>query len=178
MIRGVHHVALATHDLDRLSAWYVDVLGFDVVMETRWRDRPLIDRMIGVEGSAAKQVMLRAGNAHIEMFEYDAPVATSRHGDLRQPFDRGYTHMCLDVTDIDAEHARLSAAGMTFHSTPPSADEQGHARLRAIYGRDPDGNIIELQEVLDTDVPFALDNAPLVDADRLRGATSTGADDS
>lgn len=174
MIRGVHHVALATADLDRLSSWYVDVLGFEVVMATSWRDRPLIDRMIGVEGTAAKQVMLRAGNAHIEMFEYSAPEATPGDGALRQPHHRGYTHFCLDVTDIDAEHARLSAAGMTFHSTPPTTEEQGHSRLRAIYGRDPDGNIIELQEVIDSSIPFALDNAPLIDAECLAGdATSS-----
>ena len=28
MIRGVHHVAICTPDLDRLSAFYIDVVGF------------------------------------------------------------------------------------------------------------------------------------------------------
>ena len=163
MIRGVHHVAVATDDLDRLSSWYIDVLGFEQVMQTSWHDRPLVDRMIGLERSAARQVMLRAGNAHIEMFEYSAPVATEANGDdLRQPYHRGYTHFCLDVVDIDAEFERLSAAGMQFHSSPPTSDEMGNGRLRAIYGRDPDGNIIELQEVLDITLPFALEHAPLI----------------
>jgi len=163
MIRGVHHVAVATDDLDRLSSWYIDVLGFEQVMQTSWHDRPLVDRMIGLERSAARQVMLRAGNAHIEMFEYSAPVATEASGDdLRQPYHRGYTHFCLDVVDIDAEFERLSAAGMQFHSSPPTSDEMGNGRLRAIYGRDPDGNIIELQEVLDITLPFALEHAPLI----------------
>ena len=164
MIRGVHHVAVATDDLDALSSWYVEVLGFEVVMQTSWSDRPLVDRMIGVAGSAAKQVMLRAGNAHIEMFEYSQPVATEPGSEatMRQPYHRGYTHFCLDVIDIDAEYERLAAAGMSFHSSPPTVDEMGHARLRALYGRDPDGNIIELQEVLDIEVPFALEHAPMI----------------
>lgn len=158
MIRGIHHVALCTHDLDRLVAFYRDVVGFEQVMSTSWRDRPIIDRMIGVEGSAARQVMLRAGNACLELFEYESPSPTPADPQ-RGPAHQGYTHLCLDVVDIDAEHARLSANGMTFHDVPPTTDELGHARLRAIYGRDPDGNIVELQEVLDPDVPFALDFA-------------------
>ncbi len=157
MIRGIHHVAISTPDLDRMVRFYTDVVGFEPVMETEWRDRPLVDRMIDLDDSAARQVMLRAGNAHLELFEYTAPEPVAARPE-RNPADHGYTHLCLDVTDIDAEHARLSANGMTFSSTPPTVEEMGGGpgRLRAIYGRDPDGNIVELQEVLDPSLPFAL----------------------
>ena len=157
MIRGIHHVAISTPDLDRLVAFYTDVVGFEPVMNTAWSERPLVDRMIDLPGSAARQVMLRAGNAFIELFEYSSPTPMPARPE-RNPADHGYTHLCLDVTDIDAEHARLSANGMTFSSTPPTVEELGGppGRLRAIYGRDPDGNIVELQEVLDTTLPFAL----------------------
>ena len=56
MIRGIHHVGLSTPDLDRLVAFYRDVMGFEVVMTSQWRDRELIDRMVGLSGSAARQV--------------------------------------------------------------------------------------------------------------------------
>ncbi len=159
-------MAISTPDLDRLVAFYTDVVGFVPVMSTSWKDRPLIDRMIGLDGSAARQVMLQAGNAYLELFQYESPAG--RPADpTRPPSDHGYTHFCLDVTDIDAEYARLSANGMSFHSSPPTTDEMGSARLRAIYGRDPDGNIVELQEVIDTTLPFALDHAPMIgDASR------------
>ncbi len=157
MIRGIHHVAISTPDLDRLVAFYTDVVGFEPVMGTAWADRPLVDRMIDTPGSAARQVMLRAGNAYLELFEYSAPTPVeARPG--RTPADHGYTHLCLDVVDIDAEHTRLSANGMTFASTAPTVEEMGGGpgRLRAIYGRDPDGNIVELQEILDPALPFAM----------------------
>ena len=41
--------------------------------------------------------------------------------------------------DIDAEYERLSAAGMRFHCAPPRL---GDGRVRATYGRDPDGNTL------------------------------------
>ena len=165
MIRGIHHVAISTPDLDRLAAFYTDVMGFEVVMSTKWRDREIVDRMIGLTGSAARQVMLKAGNAYLELFEYESPEP--RPADpVRDPSWHGYTHFCVDVVDIDAEYERLSASGMTFHAPPPTVDEMGHARLRAIYARDPDGNIVELQEVLDPELPFGLDHTDLVSYER------------
>ena len=171
MIRGIHHVGLSTPDLDRLVAFYRDVMGFEVVMNTQWRDREIIDRMVGLSGSAARQVMVKAGNAFLELFEYESPVPRLATPD-RNPADHGYTHICIDVVDIDAEYERLSANGMTFHAPPPSAGELGHSRLRAIYGRDPDGNIVELQEILDRAVPFGLDHTDLVRFDAGQPDTS------
>jgi glyoxylase I family protein len=144
VIRGIHHVAINTPDLDRLLAFYRDVVGFEVVESTRfdWKDSAEIDAIVGIKGTASKVVMLRAANAYIEMFEYQQPAATNT-GRLA-PSDHGYTHICLDVTDIEAEYERLSKNGMTFHG-PPVVVEGG--AIRTIYGRDPDGNVIELQEL-------------------------------
>ncbi len=36
MIRGLHHASITTGDLDRLVAFYRDLLGFEVVLETSW----------------------------------------------------------------------------------------------------------------------------------------------
>lgn len=139
MIRGIHHVALNTPDLERLARWYIDVIGFQEVGRAEWADNEFIDSLIGVKGSAAKTVMLRAGNCHLEIFEYSKPA--SREGGRQRPHDYGYTHFALDVVDIDKEFDRLSAAGMTFGRRP---GEMGD--IKAIYGKDPDGNIVELQE--------------------------------
>ncbi|CAN7226284.1 VOC family protein [Phenylobacterium sp. LjRoot219] len=144
MIRGIHHVAINTPNLDRLVAFYRDVVGFEVVESTgfEWSDSPEIDTIVGIKGSASKVVMLKAANSYIEMFEYQRPAA--RYADRLNPSDHGYTHICLDVTDVDAEYARLSQNGMTFHA-PPTSVEGG--RIKTVYGRDPDGNIIELQQL-------------------------------
>ena len=73
MIRGIHHVAICTPDLDRLAAFYRDVIGFTEVMNTSWSDRPIVDRIINLRGSAARQIMLQAGNAYLELFQYELP---------------------------------------------------------------------------------------------------------
>lgn len=142
MIRGIHHVAIHTPDLDRLVAFYRDVVGFEVVegSASQWEGKPAVDAIIGVPESAARTVMLNAGNLYLEFFQYSNPPA--RNSDRLRPSDHGYTHIALDVDDVFAEHARLTAAGMVFNADPLDA-----GNIKAVYGRDPDGNVVEIQQL-------------------------------
>ena len=155
MIRGIHHVAIHVRDLDRMLRFYADAFGFEIVGEEfSWRDNPTIDRILDVPGSAGRGAMLRAGTTcYLEMFQFSAPDPVSTRP-LR-PFDKGYTHFCVDVTDIEEEYARLQGLGMTFgHSSPVDV---GH--VKSIYGRDPEGNVIELQQTA-PHCDFGLDRLP------------------
>ena len=151
MIRGIHHTAISTGDLDRALEFYRDLLGFEVAAEFGWpKGTEAADSITGLKDSAARVVMLKAGNMIIEIFEYSSPA--TQQGDPGRPVcDHGITHFCVDVVDIDAEYERLKAAGMTFHCPP-----QDLGTAKATYGRDPDGNVVELQEVLDPNSPMAL----------------------
>jgi len=156
MIRGIHHVAIATGDIDRLVAFYRDIIGMTVMRESQWAagsDR--IDAIVGLKGSSARTVTLGVGNAYLELFEYATPAGAPQ--DPNRPVaDHGYTHFCLDVVGIDAEYERLVAAGMRFHCAPPQASTIGRGGLRSTYGRDPDGNVVELQEIMDDTHPLRL----------------------
>jgi catechol 2,3-dioxygenase-like lactoylglutathione lyase family enzyme len=154
MIRGVHHVAISTPNLERIVAFYRDVIGAEVVYEGGWkRGSAIIDGIVGLKDSEARQAMLKLGNAYLEFFEYVSP-----RGDPKNPAygvnDHGYTHFCLDVQDIDAEYERLMRGGMTFNCPPPRFEG---SPIRATYGRDPDGNVIEIQEIRDPAHDFALE---------------------
>lgn len=152
MIQGIHHVAISTGNLERLVAFYCDLLGFELACRGGWpQGTPEVDAVVGLKNSAARTVMLRSRDFYLEIFEFSAPAA--RAADPNRPVcDHGYTHFCLAVSDLDAEHQRLSAAGVQFHCAP--ARKEGKAQ-RAAYARDPDGNVIELLEILTEPHPFA-----------------------
>jgi catechol 2,3-dioxygenase-like lactoylglutathione lyase family enzyme len=152
MIRGLHHVAIATNDAERMLAFYRDVLGLDVVVDYTWRDGTVVaDRITALPHSSARHIMLRNGNAYFEIFEYLSP--RPGHGDPdRRVCDPGITHLCFDVADLDREYERLTAAGMTFHCRPQDVADG----VRTTYGRDPDGNVVELQEITSGEHRIAL----------------------
>jgi len=151
MIHGIHHTAISTPDIDRLVAFYRDLLGARIMSEFKWpKGSEIADRIVGLEGSSARAAMLMLGNAMIEIFEFETPEPAAN--DPKRPVcDHGITHLCLDVTDIQGEYERLVEAGMTFHSPP-----QDLGAVWATYGRDPDGNVVELQEVVDQTSPVYL----------------------
>lgn len=149
MILGLHHTAIATCDIERLADFYIAQFGCKLLVADGWSNAEDLDAIVGLRGSAARFMLLDAGNQCIELFEFTSPAPSA--GDPDRPVsDPGFTHICFAVRDIDAEFERLSAAGMRFHTPPKRA---GDRPFRATYGRDPDGNVVELLEILG-DHPF------------------------
>ena len=151
MIRGIHHVALSTADLERSLAFYRDLLGFAPVMDFSWPEgTEHMNRTHELDETAGRVVLLRLGNAMLELFEYGTPAPRPRDPNRRM-CDHGLIHFCLDVDDVEAEYRRLSAAGVRFHCAPVD-----YGSVKLTYGRDPDGNVIEFQEIVSPDDPIAL----------------------
>jgi glyoxylase I family protein len=159
MIHGMHHTSITSPNIERAIAFYVSLLGFKLRAQGSWEQgNEALDSIVGLENSSARFVMLWAGNTHLEIFQYTTPEGRPRNPN-RSPSDHGITHICLDVTDVDAEYERLSAAGMRFNTPPRTV-----FGVRTTYGADPDGNVIELQEVLDWEdllLPEQVKNVPV-----------------
>ena len=143
MINGVHHISLATNDLERMLRFYRDLLGLE--LREAWRveeSDATFQTIVGMKGAAFHAAWLRAGNVEIEIFHYLHP-----RGQAVVPApacDAGIRHICFDVTDLASEYRRLAAAGVPFFSEPQHVPTAG---VTTVYARDPDGNIVELQEL-------------------------------
>ena len=144
MIKGFHHAAISTPDLARCIAFYTEVIGAEVAWEFGWpKGTAEADEVVGLENSEAKAAMLKIGGSFFEVFEFKQQTPERRQGD-RPVSDHGITHIALEVKDIHSEYERLKKAGMRFHSEPKGQDNGF-----MVYGRDPDGNVVELIEFLD-----------------------------
>jgi len=141
MIKGFHHAAISTPDLARCIAFYTETIGGSVAWEFGWDEgTDEADAVTGLQGSACRAAMLKIGDTFLEVFEFAAPVQSARQ--QQRPVNlHGITHICLEVTDIQGEYDRLKKAGMAFHSAPMAQDGSS-----MVYGRDPDGNVVELIE--------------------------------
>lgn len=158
MIKGVHHISLATTDLKRMLGFYRDLLGLEVreLWEVPETDETF-QTIVGMKDAAFHAVWLRAGNVEIEIFEYLHPK-----GKAVTPApacDGGIRHICFDIGDLGNEYQRLKAAGVPFFSEPQHVEAAG---VTTCYARDPDGNIVELQEVhAGSSIPAISTYAPL-----------------
>lgn len=165
MILGIHHAAISTPDLDRALDFYCGLLGFSIASRMEWpAGTALPDTIMGLSGSSARQAKLRAGNCFLELFEFSSPTPQRPE---REIHDHGITHLCLHVQGLDSHVARLRAAGIQFRSAP-----QRRPTHTAVYGHDPDGNVLELLEVTDDTHPFSF--ATLATAARPADDTGTG----
>jgi catechol 2,3-dioxygenase-like lactoylglutathione lyase family enzyme len=173
-VLGFHHTAISSPDLERLAAFYRDCFGFEQVFDFQWDvGVEAFDRMMAVKDTAARVVMLRTGNAFLEIFQFSSPRPRPQEGD-RPVIDHGFTHICIVVDDAAAECARLEAMGVRLHCPVIGAD----LPVTGTYGRDPDGNVFEILEVRDMNHPLSFANRRLAGlrvAGRMAPSGSHGA---
>jgi catechol 2,3-dioxygenase-like lactoylglutathione lyase family enzyme len=151
VLLGIHHVAICTPNADRLIDFYRGLLGFEVAADQSWEPGvEVADVVLGLRRSGGRQVLLKTGDGYLELFQFASHPG--RPGDPDRPVsDHGYTHVCVDVDDVDDVFGRLSGAGVRFVS-PPQDLLPG---VRTCYARDPDGNIVEIQQLAAAH-PFAV----------------------
>ena len=143
MIIGTNHIGISVSDLDRAIAFYQRGLDMEVVSNEAFFGEQY-SRILGLDAAKGRVALLQVTNLQLELFEFAHPAPA--RSDLRRPVcDHGISHFCIEVADIDAHYERLSQAGAYFHCPPLFFPAE---RAKATYGRDLDGNVFELLEVL------------------------------
>ena len=126
-IRDIDHVVLRVRDLDRVAAFYIDVLG------ARWEKS---EEAIGL-------YQLRLGNSLIDLVPVDGQLGRAG-GAAPGPEGRNVDHICFRVLPWDGEAVlgHLAAHGIIGEIVSRyGADGQGPS----IYLDDPEGNALELK---------------------------------
>jgi catechol 2,3-dioxygenase-like lactoylglutathione lyase family enzyme len=145
-LRGVDHVGITVPDIEQATAFFVDVLGCELLYE---REPPADDSprdRLGVPaGSRIHTVrFLRCANgANIELFEFYSPHQREQ---FPRPSDLAIQHLALYVDDIDAavEHLRHHHAVKLMSGPNPLPGPEAGEGNRFIYARTPWGLSVEL----------------------------------
>ena len=125
-INGLGHLALKVKDLD--------------VSLDFWRDRvglPEMHRLKRDDGTTWLVYLRITDTQFLELF----PGAATDQAPGEEA--NGVLHLCLTIDDLDAEIARLAAAGVRIVS-PVKGGLDGN---RGAWIHDPDGNRVELMEM-------------------------------
>jgi catechol 2,3-dioxygenase-like lactoylglutathione lyase family enzyme len=126
-----HHVTLSVSDVDRVSQWYADVLGFQI------RDRFTLTRP---DNQKIQIVRVEIPGLQMNISQFPGSISPERSGDRQ-----GWRHLALQVNDVDQSYQRLQKQGVQFLTEPFTYDPPGY---RIVFFRDPEGNILELYQDL------------------------------
>jgi catechol 2,3-dioxygenase-like lactoylglutathione lyase family enzyme len=144
---GIWHFSFTVSDLEAAIAFYRDLLGFTLV-HRQIQDNDYTRRLVGYPDAVLEVAQLavpgqpRGLSSHdLELVRYRSPAGRTWEAEIRDP---GQAHLAIAVSDAEAVHARLEAAGVRF-VTPPNAITAGvNAGGKACYFFGPDEIVHEL----------------------------------
>jgi lactoylglutathione lyase len=124
------HIRLLVSDVQACLSFYRDVLGFQVL----WGDED------GHYVSFKTGDIVLALNSKRAMAEAIGSANKAARADGQDPIA-----LILAVDDVDAAYQELRAKGIAFVTLPV---DRPHWGIRTAHFRDPDGNLIEINESL------------------------------
>jgi predicted enzyme related to lactoylglutathione lyase len=142
------HVNLIARDWKRLARFYQEVFGCAPVPPKRSYTGEWLDRATGVHKASIEGVHLRLpGHGDqgptLEIFGYgDMPD----HPEIR-PNTPGFSHIALAVEDVETVVAAMLARGGKPVGILTEREVPGVGRLVFQYVADPEGNIVEVQNI-------------------------------
>ncbi|MBL4725946.1 MAG: VOC family protein [Rhizobiaceae bacterium] len=131
----LHHINLSTNNVGAMDDFYKDVLG----LKRHETDMPSLEKNKGYSGDVA---IVSDGETQMHLSERDV-MAGFRTGQLVNPVERG--HIAFRTDDIKAFMAQLDEKGIPYSDWKHLAVSDWHQ----IFFFDPDGNVIEVHEVLE-----------------------------
>lgn len=141
-VRHLDHVTLVVADLDATIAFFVDLLGLELLERTRITDE-WAARVVGVEGARSEIAMVQTPDGHgrLELQRYDHPPSSG--GDPRAPSNTfGIRNVAFEVDDIDTLLADLADRGFGL-----VGDLENYADVyKLCYVRGPEGIVVMLAE--------------------------------
>ncbi|GAA0845406.1 VOC family protein [Bifidobacterium pullorum subsp. gallinarum] len=126
MIKGIAHLAFDVADMEKSLHFYCDILGFTRAFDiANDQGEPWIEYIKVCDGQ------------FIELFY----GGQNKPAHVERPV--GFSHLCLEVEDIDSLAEHLRNQGITLDVEPV----QGKDFNMQCWARDPDGNRIEFMQL-------------------------------
>jgi len=145
LIRAVGAVGMTVGNMERSTAFYSGVLGFEKISDVEVVGEDY-ERLQGVFGLRMRVVRMRLGDEAIELTEYLTPRGRPIPVDSRS-HDRWFQHIAIIVSDMDRAYASLRQHRVEHASPAPQRLPDWNISaggIRAFYFKDPDGHPLEI----------------------------------
>lgn len=145
MMKRIRHIGIVVNDLQRSIFFYRDLLRLKVQKDNREKGS-YIDKILGVRSVDVRTVKLSSNDGTLIELLYYSPAV--RRKKTKAVNDIGYSHIAFSIDNLDEEYEKLKKQGINFISSPQVSPDN---YAKVAFCKDPDGNFIELVEVLNRD---------------------------
>lgn len=141
------HINILAKDWKTLSQFYIKVFDCKPVYPERNMHGDWIDKMTNIKGVHIKGIHLKLPGYEdgptLEIFSYNERLEKTLPAQIN---DIGFAHIAFRVEDISQFINRVLKQGGSFYGELVKTQIENVGELNAVYMRDPEGNIIEIQK--------------------------------
>jgi len=140
------HTNILSKDWKKLAQFYIDVFGCKPIFPERDLKGQWIDKMTNIRDVHITGIHLQLPGYNdgptLEIFSYNKPVERSMKMQINET---GFTHIAFRVNNVQKYVDDALKHGGRFYGEIIETEIKDVGLLNAVYMRDPENNIIEIQ---------------------------------
>ena len=147
MITALGHTGVVVRDMDKMVAFYQDIFGFKVVVDTTVGGEET-DNIVNFSVEHLRIVAMQLGEMQIELLEYK-PSGRDYPEDYKSN-DLFGVHLAFQTDDMEKDFAILKEKGVKIISKGGPQTIPDHpifTGTKVLYFQDPEGHPLELMQM-------------------------------
>ncbi|MEM8891645.1 MAG: VOC family protein, partial [Bacteroidota bacterium] len=151
---GFNHVGISVMDLDKMLNFYQRTTSFELLKRESVSENEAADKLFGQEGISFERAILKAPNMLLEITEFDNQ--TDSLIENMPPQGPGMTHTCYQSAMANSGYAHFKQGGIDMLTRGDTAIHLGNYGVSYAYGYDPEGNMLEMEQMSDNVISLAI----------------------
>ena len=140
------HTNIIAKDWEKLAKFYISVFGCEPVYPERDLTGKWIEDLTKIEDVHLQGIHLRlpgyVDGPTLEIFQYNHQI---KHNEISAINTPGFAHIAFLVEDVQTVYRKLLEYDGSKLGDLVEKEIEGVGVLTVVYARDPEGNIIEIQ---------------------------------
>ena len=145
-IIGFNHIGLVVKDLDKMLDFYQRATNFELINREKISDNDAANKLLG-DTVSYEIATLKSPNFLLELTQFDNQTDTVI--EKMPPYGPGMTHTCFQTSEKNSGYRQFVKAGVDILSRGEEPIDLGGYGVTYAYGHDPEGNMMELEQMSD-----------------------------
>ncbi len=156
-IIGFNHIGLVVKDLDDMLDFYQRATNFELISREKINTNESANKLFGLDSISYEVATLKSPNMLLELTEFDNQTDTII--EKMPPYGPGMTHTCYQTAAINSGYDKFVKAGVEMLSRGDEPIDLGGYGVTYAYAHDPEGNMMELEQMSDFIIWLKIDKA-------------------